>query len=742
MSAIAIGLLLVFSVAAYLVVAPIVAFVRAGDALRRLRDLEGRLDTLSRRVAELGRALPEPPPPGTSDATPVPSPPTEAPRLPPPAAGSPEAAAKPAPLRAKAASSFETRVGERWLLYAGVTALFLAAAYFIKFAFENDWVTPAMRVMVGAASGLALVGLGRRFAARGFARYGQTLAGVGVAILYLSAYAAFNFYALVGGGVAFGLMVAITVLAAFVADSEQSQGLALVAVVGGFATPFLVATGRNAEVALFSYVALLVAGTMALARRRQWPALDATSYVLTVATIASWAAGFYRPSAWAATFAFLTLFCAMFVYILRQTLRIGSTEGRLVSALLATGPLLYHISSLALLWTHPLVLLVYLIVVATAGAMLLGSPDQAMLRLLAWTLVAGPALGWAGRHPVATWLVPGVAAIVGIYAVHLVAHLRGVRDEHQPPRLPELVLLHANGLWVYGALYVLLTNHALRWLGLVALVAAAWNGLVARSLALRSSEGALHCVALAFALAAVGVAVEFNGAWVTVGWAAEGFALAWIGVKAGRPWVRVAGYALLGVAVWRVVEQLVGPPPVPWMALVNARALVAAFAVVLLCALAWVTTGPRTLATGRLSDHAVLIVGANALTLMLLSAEIDAAYGMRAWTESLARGVGAVTAADFGRQTSLSVLWAAYALALVAIGFWSRSQTLRSLGIVLFGLTVVKVLLVDLDRLDRLYRILSVFALGVLLLAAAYLYQRFAALIDEPEPRHQVADDP
>jgi uncharacterized membrane protein len=281
---------------------------------------------------------------------------------------------------------------------------------------------------------------------------------------------------------------------------------------------------------------------------------------------------------------------------------------------------------------------------------------------------------------------------------------------------------------------VLLANHALTWLGLVALATATWNGAVARSLALRSREGALHYVALAVALAAVAVAVEFDGAWVTVGWAAEGFALAWIGVKASRTWVRGAGYALLSVAVWRVAEQLVGPAPVPWVALVNARALVAAFAVTLLYALGWVTTRPRGLAAARFSDHDVLIVVANVLTLMLLSAEIDAAYGMQAWTESLARGVGAVTAADFGRQMSLSMLWATYALALVAIGFWRRSQTLRSLGIVLFGLTVLKVLIVDLDRLDRLYRILSVFVLGVLLLAAAYLYQRFAALIDEPAP--------
>ena len=64
---------------------------------------------------------------------------------------------------------------------------------------------------------------------------------------------------------------------------------------------------------------------------------------------------------------------------------------------------------------------------------------------------------------------------------------------------------------------------------------------------------------------------------------------------------------------------------------------------------------------------------------------------------------------------------------LVAIGIARRYAPIRYLAIVLFAATIGKVFLVDLAELDRVYRVLSVIGLGVLLIVASYLYQRFMA---------------
>ena len=116
-----------------------------------------------------------------------------------------------------------------------------------------------------------LVGAGLRFVRAGYRLYGQVLSGCGVAVLYVSTYAAFNFYHLISQPVAFALMSGVTVLAAWLADRQRSQGLALVAVGGGFATPFLLPAATDAEIALFGYETILIAGTMFLSRRRDWP---------------------------------------------------------------------------------------------------------------------------------------------------------------------------------------------------------------------------------------------------------------------------------------------------------------------------------------------------------------------------------------------------------------------------------------------------------------------------------------
>ncbi len=67
--------------------------------------------------------------------------------------------------------------------------------------------------------------------------------------------------------------------------------------------------------------------------------------------------------------------------------------------------------------------------------------------------------------------------------------------------------------------------------------------------------------------------------------------------------------------------------------------------------------------------------------------------------------------------------WAAYGMGLIALGFNRRSPVLRYLALALFGITVVKLFAVDLLALDGIYRIVGFIVLGLVLLAASFLYQ-------------------
>ena len=109
----------------------------------------------------------------------------------------------------------------------------------------------------------------------------------------------------------------MTAGAAVLADRQRALGLALMAVGGGFATPFLVGGGVDAQLTLFTYDALLVVGTLYLANRQDWPSLNALSFLFTVFTIGAWMVEYAAPAKWVRTELFLTLFCVLFLLILR-----------------------------------------------------------------------------------------------------------------------------------------------------------------------------------------------------------------------------------------------------------------------------------------------------------------------------------------------------------------------------------------------------------------------------------------
>ena len=135
--------------------------------------------------------------------------------------------------------SLETRIGSRWLLYVGIVAIVVGVACFEKLAFDSGWISELARVVQGGVVGALLVWAGMWFIRAGYPLYGQIVCGGGIAVLYVSTYAAFNFYHLIDRLVAVDLMYVVTAAAAWLADRQRSPGLALMAVGGGFAAPLL-----------------------------------------------------------------------------------------------------------------------------------------------------------------------------------------------------------------------------------------------------------------------------------------------------------------------------------------------------------------------------------------------------------------------------------------------------------------------------------------------------------------------
>jgi uncharacterized membrane protein len=216
-------------------------------------------------------------------------------------------------------------IAGRWLNRVAIVALLFGMAFFLRYAFDNDWVGNRGRVAIGLVIGTALLFCSQWLLGRGYTYFSEGITGLGAAVHYLSLYAAYAYYSLVPQWVAFGGMVVVAGAVAAIALGRDSQRIALVALSGGFLTPVLLSTGENRQVELFIYLAILDAGLLALGRARDWRGLEIMSLFATQAYFWGWYTSFYAPEVMGRTAAFATLFFVLFALPPALRARAGRT---------------------------------------------------------------------------------------------------------------------------------------------------------------------------------------------------------------------------------------------------------------------------------------------------------------------------------------------------------------------------------------------------------------------------------
>lgn len=313
---------------------------------QKLAAVEQQLAGLARRLVQIERELARPPaaaaeptPPAHPAERPVAPPPgllpvrpsvpsASTPPGPPPSVPPPRSLLEPAvPARHRAAHlDLETLIAGKWLNRLGILALLFAVSFFIKYAFDNDWVGPRGRVAIGLLLGSALLPWSGWLLRRGYRYFSEGIAGLGAAVLYLSIWAGWHYYSLFEQSTAFAGMIVVTVAMIAVAVGRDSQRIALLALVGGFLTPLLVSTGKDQQMVLFTYLAVLAAGLLLLARARDWFLLAPVSFFATQVYFWGWYEVFYQSEKLLRTSLFAALF--FFIFAAQPVIR-SRREGRL-----------------------------------------------------------------------------------------------------------------------------------------------------------------------------------------------------------------------------------------------------------------------------------------------------------------------------------------------------------------------------------------------------------------------------
>ncbi len=168
---------------------------------------------------------------------------------------------------------FEQQFGGKMFVWLGGIALALAGFFMVKYSIEMGLLSPAVRVVLGIVFGLALLGAGswvreKTQVANGM-RIAQALSGAGIADLYVCLFAATSLYHLVPQLVGFAGMAVITV-AAVLLSLRHGPPIAVMGLLGGFMTPAMVGSNDPQAPLLFLYLYVVLAGMMVFIRKQGW----------------------------------------------------------------------------------------------------------------------------------------------------------------------------------------------------------------------------------------------------------------------------------------------------------------------------------------------------------------------------------------------------------------------------------------------------------------------------------------
>jgi len=219
-----------------------------------------------------------------------------------------------APAPRKDSSEFEVQVGQKWLLAIGILTMVFGIGYFLKYSFEQGWVGPAGRVAMAYVWGIVFLVVGDWFRKK-IERFGLSLIGGGIAVLYFSAFAAFQLYHLFDQAPSFSIMVMITVLACVLAIRYDTKWLAVLGLVGGFLTPVLLTTGQDNQLALMTYMTILNLGLLGVAFYKKWDLLNTLGFIFTYLLYAAWHGRHYADSGFWPAILFLNVFFLIYAVI-------------------------------------------------------------------------------------------------------------------------------------------------------------------------------------------------------------------------------------------------------------------------------------------------------------------------------------------------------------------------------------------------------------------------------------------
>jgi uncharacterized membrane protein len=181
----------------------------------------------------------------------------------------------------------EDFIGTNLISKIGILVTIVGVFIGAKYAIDKDLISPLMRILLGYASSGVLVFLALRLKPK-YENFSSILMGGGLAVAYFITYIGFSFYHLFPQAVAFTIMIVTTAAAVGVSLWYNQKVIALLGQVAAYAIPFLLGDRSGNAAILFAYISIINIGLMILSFKKEWKVLYHIAFFLTWTIYASW----------------------------------------------------------------------------------------------------------------------------------------------------------------------------------------------------------------------------------------------------------------------------------------------------------------------------------------------------------------------------------------------------------------------------------------------------------------------
>ena len=163
----------------------------------------------------------------------------------------------------------ENLIGSNLINKVGILVMVIGVYIGAKYAIDKDLISPSMRIILGYGIAAGLCLLAYKLKTK-YIDYSAVLMSGSIAIMYFITYVAQSFYHLFAQPVAFGLMLATTVFVVSMSIWYNRIIIALLGQVGAYAIPFLLSTGNENLPLLYGYLSIINIGLLFLSFKRDW----------------------------------------------------------------------------------------------------------------------------------------------------------------------------------------------------------------------------------------------------------------------------------------------------------------------------------------------------------------------------------------------------------------------------------------------------------------------------------------